>query len=87
MGWRASQRYLDLPGPRHEVGFYDQAREAVLLERGERMFIPCRGGPSDSRLEAFPPRLEIDERGGIYSLVDIGLRADWYYQFVPNPEL
>jgi len=38
------------------VGFYDQSGEASPLERGDRMFVPCRGGPSNSRLEAFPPR-------------------------------
>jgi hypothetical protein len=48
------------------------------------MFLPCEGGPSASRLETFPPRLEVEERDGLYILVDDGPRADWHYLFVPR---
>ena len=52
------------------------------FEPGDRMLIPCEGGPSVSRLETFPPRLEIEERGGIYVLVDDGDPRQWRYHFV-----
>jgi hypothetical protein len=48
------------------------------------LLVPCDGGPSISRLEAFPPRLEIAERDGTYVLVDIGPRSGWRYEFVPS---
>ncbi|HMJ75077.1 MAG TPA: hypothetical protein VK507_03845 [Iamia sp.] len=48
------------------------------------MFIPCQGGPSVSRVEAYPPRLEIPEHAGTYVLVDVGPRADWHYLFIPH---
>jgi hypothetical protein len=85
MAWRGSRRLLEMPGPRHEPDHYDQSEEPVELGRGDRMFIRCEGGPSASRLEAFPPRLEVDERGGTYTLIDIGPRDEWYYLFVPTP--
>ena len=37
-----------------------------------------------SRLETFPPPVEIQERGGMYVLVDQGPPRDWRYQFVPT---
>lgn len=43
---------------------------------GDRMFIRCEGGPCLSRLEYFPPQLEIAERGGIYVLIDEGQPPD-----------
>jgi hypothetical protein len=46
------------------------------------MFIRCQGGPCISRLETFPPRLEIQEKGGLYVLVDDGPLEAWTYQFV-----
>jgi hypothetical protein len=49
---------------------------------GDRMFIPCEGGPSISRLEMFPPRLEVEERDGTYVLFDSGPRSEWKYVFV-----
>ena len=52
------------------------------FEPGDRMLIPCDGGPSTSRLERFPPPLEIDERDGTYVLVDDGPPQDWRYVFV-----
>jgi hypothetical protein len=53
------------------------------VEAGERMLIPCDGGPSTSRLVRYPPPVEIDERGGTYVLVDDGPATEWRYQFVP----
>ena len=46
------------------------------------MLIPCEGGPSISRLVRYPPPLEIEERGGIYVLVDDGPPEQWRYDFV-----
>ena len=54
------------------------------MHDGERMLIPCVGGPSTSRLVRYPPPLEIVERDGIYVLVDDGPPEQWWYQFVPN---
>ena len=70
--------------PRHSAEWYDQDGERVVLRSGERMFIECVGGPCRSRLEVFPPRLEIRERNGTYVLVDVGLRSEWRYEFVPD---
>ena len=74
----------DLTGPRHDPDWYDQSGEDVVLVAGDRLFIPCEGGPAASRLEHFPPRLEIDERDGIYVLDDSGARSSWRYLFVPR---
>lgn len=52
------------------------------MQRGDRMFIRCEGGPCVSRLEVFPPRIEIREKSGIYVLVDDGPPEAWLYQFV-----
>ncbi len=70
--------------PRHASAWYDQSEEATVLAEGDRLFIACEGGPSQSRLETYPPRLEIDERDGTYVLVDDGPRDQWRYQFVPR---
>jgi len=83
MPWRGA-KYLDHPGPRHEPGWYDQSAEATILEPGDRMMIRCEGGPCVSRLEMFPPRLEVEERDGVYVLSDTGGRDDWFYEFVPS---
>jgi hypothetical protein len=53
-------------------------------EPGERMLIRCDGGPSTSRLERWPPPLEVTERDGVYVLVDDGPVSSWWYLFVPN---
>ena len=74
----------DLDGPRHEADWYDQSGEDVVLVAGDRLFIPCEGGPSWNRLEHFPPRLEVDERDGTYVLDDSGPRSTWRYRFVPR---
>jgi hypothetical protein len=69
---------------RHSARWYDQTAEPVPLQPGDRFFVPCEGGPSTSRLETFPPRLEVEERDGMYVLVDDGPRDEWRYVFVLN---
>jgi len=49
------------------------------------MLIECEGGPCRSRLEMFPPRLEIEEQGGMYVLNDDGPIFLWRYVFVAAP--
>jgi hypothetical protein len=48
------------------------------------MLIRCEGGPSISRLVRYPPPLEVEERGGVYVLVDDGPPHEWWYDFVPD---
>ncbi|HXP33738.1 MAG TPA: hypothetical protein VN820_06945 [Acidimicrobiales bacterium] len=43
-----------------------------------------RQGPGISRLESFPPRIEIEEHGGLYVLLDDGPLHEWVYRFVEN---
>lgn len=69
---------------RHTVGWYDQAGWPYRLEAGDRMFIRCEGGPGLSRLENFPPRLELAESGGAYALVDDGPPHEWTYHWMPH---
>lgn len=83
MSWKGTRHAPPQPGPRHEAGWYDQSGETHVLDPGDRIGISCRGGPCLSRLETFPPRLEIPERGGTYVLIDVGPRTDWHYLFVP----
>ncbi len=74
-----------LPGDseaRHSEEWYVDALRDRPLQSGDRMFIPCEGGPCISRLEVFPPRIEIPEKRGIYVLVDDGPLEAWAYQFV-----
>ena len=47
----------------------------------------CAGGPCLSRLETFPPRMEIEEKTGLYILVDDEPCDWWIYQFVPTSDL
>jgi hypothetical protein len=54
------------------------------VEPGDRMLIRCEGGPSISRLVRYPPPLEVEERGGVYVLVDDGPLHAWWYEFVPD---
>ena len=77
-------RQTEQPGPRHSPDWYDQRAEPVVLRAGDRMFVACEGGPSASRLEYFPPRLEVPEKGGVYVLADEGPRDTWRYVFVPS---
>ena len=51
---------------------------------GDRLLIQCDGGPCISRLEVFPPRFEIEERGGLYVLLDDGPLDEWLYQFLAS---
>ena len=71
-------------GPRHSPDWYDQSGEAVVLRPGDRLFVACEGGPAASRLEHYPPRLEVPEKDGVYVLVDDGPRDTWRYVFVPS---
>jgi len=61
-----------------------QSEHDGRVEDGERMLIACRGGPSASRLVRYPPPLEIEERGGVYVLVDDGPPEEWHYDFIPT---
>ena len=81
---RQHSRYPYAGDARHSVDWYDQRGEAVVLARGERFFVMCEDGPSTSRLEMYPPRLEVEERDGIYVLVDDGPRDKWRYVFHPH---
>jgi hypothetical protein len=83
MSSRGRQRH-DQPGPRHKAEWYDQSEEPEVLSAGDRMFVACEGGPSASRVESFPPRLEIEEVDGLYVLDDSGARDSWRYVFVPR---
>jgi hypothetical protein len=56
----------------------------MAIEPGDRMLIRCEGGPSRSRLERFPPPLEVTERDGLYVLQDEGEPEAWWYLFVPR---
>jgi hypothetical protein len=56
----------------------------AVFEQGERMLIPCDGGPSQYRLAHWPPPLEVIERDGMYILIDDGPPEQWRYEFVPN---
>ena len=81
---RRARRLLAQPGPRHTAAWYDQRGEGTVLEVGDRLLIACDSGPSHSRLEAFPPRLEVPEADGLYVLVDDGPRESWRYVFLPR---
>ncbi len=80
--WRSTYPYV--VGGRHSADWYDQSGEDVVLREGDRFFVACDGGPCDSRLEVYPPRLEIEERTGTYVLEDDGLRERWRYVFHPH---
>lgn len=67
---------------RHSEGWYGDTYGSAYLQLGDRMFIRCERGPCISRLETFPPRIEIRERSGLYILVDNGPLESWMYQFV-----
>lgn len=54
------------------------------MQAGDRMLVPCEGGPSQSRLVRFPPPLEVPERGGCSVLVDEGPVVSWSYLWVPD---
>jgi len=79
---RSTFPYVD--GARHSDDWYDQSEEGVVLQPGDRLLVMCEGGPCTSRLEIYPPRLEIHERDGLYVLTDGGQREGWRYVFVPH---
>jgi hypothetical protein len=54
----------------------------VVVEKGERFFIRCDGGPSVSRLATYPPPLEVQEADGMYVLIDDGPVEEWSYTFI-----
>ena len=56
----------------------------LVPQPGDRMIVPCEGGPSAGRLVHHPAPLEIPERGGTYVLIDDGPVESWRYLFVPN---
>ena len=76
--------YPYVPGGRHSEDWYDQRDEILVLRAGDRFFVVCEGGPCTSRLEIYPPRLEIEEHDGTYVLVDDGPRDDWRYVFAAH---
>jgi hypothetical protein len=49
------------------------------------MLLWCDGGPSISRLERYPPPLEVAVEGGTYVLIDDGAPEEWRYEFVASP--
>jgi hypothetical protein len=61
-------------------------KQTLLMDDGDRMLIPCRGGPTAWRAATFPPPLEIAidgaPLGGVYVLIDDGPVEEWSYQFV-----
>ena len=55
------------------------------FEPGQRMLIPCNGGPAMSRLTTYPPPLEVPVEHGVYVLDDdADDPAEWRYEFVPG---
>jgi len=60
--------------------------DSEMVEPGERMLIPCDGGPCMSRLVRYPPPFEVQERGGMYVLVDDGPPNEWRYEFVADDQ-
>jgi MOSC domain-containing protein YiiM len=69
---------------RHSAGWYGSVLQGGHVRAGDRIFVQCERGPCTSRLETFPPRLEIEEKGGLYVLLDQRPIDDWKYQFLPN---
>jgi hypothetical protein len=56
--------YVD--GARHPADWrHDRLAEESMIQPGDRMFARCESGPSISRLETYPPQLEIEERGHV----------------------
>ena len=81
--WHAKDEVRE--GPRHTPDWYEQeGRERPCAWVGQRMLIRCNGGPCFSRLDTFPPLLELDVPGGHYTLVDDGPAHEWWYRFAPN---
>ena len=66
----------------HSPEWYRPLLDAGKILVGDQLMIRCEGGPSISRLETFPPPLEVDERGGVYVLDDDGPVYACRYVFV-----
>jgi hypothetical protein len=66
---------------RHRFDWYDQSTWPYPSAVDDRLFIRCVGGNAMSRVETFPPRLEITEPGGRYVLIDDGPPHDWTYEW------
>ena len=75
---------LTLPMAGTRLEWYETCWQGEGIQSGDRIFVPCEGGPCISRLETFPPRLEIRERSGTYALDDHGSLPEWRYIFVPD---
>ena len=69
---------------RHSCDGYKDVLSESPVRPGDRLLIQCDGGPCISRLEVFPPRFEIEERGGLYVLLDDGPLDEWLYQFLAS---
>ena len=69
---------------RHSWDWYKDVQSESPVRPGDRMFLQCDGGPCISRLEIFPPRLEIEERGGLYVPLDDGPLDEWVYRFIAS---
>jgi hypothetical protein len=68
--------------PRHSPDYYRERLGDETPAVGDRMWIPSVGGTIQSRMERFPPPLEIHQDGGVYVLIDEGPPGDWRYEFV-----
>jgi len=66
----------------HSPEWYRAVIDSGQVRVGDQLLLRCEGGPSISRLETFPPPLEVDERGGVYVLDDDGPVYAWRYVFV-----
>jgi hypothetical protein len=56
--------------------------ETWQVHDGDRMLIPCQGGPTAWRTASFPPPLEVETEAGVYVLNDDGTPDQWSYDFV-----
>jgi hypothetical protein len=56
--------------------------ETSRMQDGDRMLIPCQGGPTAWRTARFPPPREIESEAGLYVLIDAGTPDQWSYDFV-----
>ena len=72
------------PDARHTPGWYRQSFGADPARPGAPLMLRCDGGPLVSRLETFPPPIEVAVPGGVYVLVDDGPVHRWHYQFVSD---
>ena len=70
---------------RHSAEWYRAHFGTDPMRPGDQFLVHCDGGPRSARLETFPPRLEIEETGGVYVLVDDGPVHRWRYEFVLRP--